>query len=138
MKVTVQRLNDAVLFEGKNTDGNTIILDGSTNIGGEGKGMRPTEALLVSLASCSSIDVVLILKKMRQQLDDIKVEVDAEQAIDQVPKVFTKIHMTFHLKGEIKPIKAEQAIQKSLEKYCTVAKMIEGKAEITSEFTIHK
>ena len=75
MKVTVKRLNKDVLFEGTNAEGNTIQLDGSSAVGGVGKGMRPTEALLTSLASCSSIDVVVLLKKMRQQLEDIQVEV---------------------------------------------------------------
>ncbi len=138
MKLTLKRLNDAVLFEGQNADGNTIVMDGSPDVGGVGKGVRPTEALLFGLASCSSIDVVLILKKMRQRLDDIQVEIDAQRAEDQVPKVFTKIHLTFHLKGELKPEKVEQALQMSIEKYCTVAKMIDKVAEISYGFTINK
>ncbi len=136
MKLTLKRLNDAVLFEGENAGGNSIIIDGSPDIGGVRKGVRPTEALLFSLASCSSIDVVLILKKMRQRLDDIQVEIDAQRAEDRVPKVFTKIHLTFHLKGEMKLDKVEQALQMSVEKYCTVAKMIDKVAEITYSYTI--
>lgn len=136
MKVTLKRLNKDVLFEGANADGNTIQLDGSSDIGGEGKGMRPTESLLVSIAACSSIDVVLLLKKMRQQLDDINVEITGERAEDQVPKIFTKIHLHFILTGKIKEEKAAQAIEMSAEKYCTVAKMVDSVAEITHDFEI--
>ena len=136
MKVTLKRLNKAVLFEGTNAEGNTITLDGSPDIGGEGKGMRPTEALLVSLAACSSIDVVVILEKMRQQLDDINVEITGERAEDQVPKIFTKIHLHFILTGNIKPEKAAQAVQMSGEKYCTVSKMVDKVAEVTFDFEI--
>ncbi len=136
MKVTLKRLNKDVLFEGANAEGNTIHLDGSPEIGGEGKGMRPTESLLVSIAACSSIDVVVLLKKMRQQLDDIQVEITGERAEDQVPKIFTKIHLHFILTGKIKPEKAAQAVQLSADKYCTVAKMVDSVAEITHDFEI--
>jgi len=137
MSLVLKRLNDAVLFEGYGANGNSIVIDGGPDAGGVGKGVRPTEALLFGLASCSSIDVVLILKKMRQQLDDIQVEIDSERAEDQVPKIFTKIHLTFHLKGKLRPEKVEQALKMSVEKYCTVAKMIDQVAEITHSFTIN-
>ena len=66
MKIVINRLNDAVHFEGTNAHGNTIHMDGSPEIGGEGKGVRPMELLLFGVAACSSIDVVSILKKMKQ------------------------------------------------------------------------
>ena len=136
MKVTLKRLNNDVHFEGINLDGNTIHLDGSPEIGGEGKGMRPTESLLTSIAACSSIDVVVLLKKMGQQLDDIKVEITGERAEDQVPKIFTKIHLHFILTGKIKEEKAAQAVKMSAETYCTVAKMVDKVAEVTYDFEI--
>jgi len=136
MNVTLKRLNDAVLFEGMNDEGNTLILDGSPEIGGEGKGMRPTEALLTSIAACSSIDVVVLLKKMRQQLDDIQVKVTSERAQDQVPKIFTKINLHFILTGDIDEKKAAKAVQLSAEKYCTVSKMVDKVAKVTFDFEI--
>ena len=136
MKVTIKRLNKDVLFEGTNAEGNTIQLDGSSAVGGVGKGMRPTEALLTSLASCSSIDVVVLLKKMRQQLEDIQVEVTGERAEDKIPKVFRKIHLHFILTGNINHEKAAQAIEMSAERYCTIAKMIDRVAEVTHDFEI--
>ena len=138
MKVQLKRVNNSVRFEAKNVAGNSVLIEGGPDIGGEGKGVRPTEALLMSLAACSSIDVVLILKKMRQQLDDIQVEVDGERALDEVPAVFKKIHLIFHLTGQIKPEKAAQAIQLSVEKYCTVAMMLDKSVVITHSFTINK
>ena len=136
MNITLNRINDAVLFEGTNKDGNTITLDGSPDIGGEGKGMRPTEALLVSIAACSSIDVVILLKKMRQRLDDIQVEVSSERAADQVPKIFTKINLHFILTGDIEESKAAKAVRLSAEKYCTVSKMVDKVADVTFDFEI--
>lgn len=135
MHITLQRLNDAVHFEAKNDDGNTIHLDGSPDIGGEGKGVRPMQALLMSLAGCSSIDVVSLLKKMRQPLVDMRVEVNGHR-VDAVPAVFEKIHMQFFLKGKLDEEKAKKAIGMSVEKYCSVAKMLDKTAEITWSFEI--
>ncbi len=136
MKITLQRLNDAVHFEAKNDDGNSIHLDGSPDVGGEGKGVRPMQALLMSLAGCSSIDVVSLLKKMRQPLEDMRVEVNGERDTGEVPAVFKKIHLTFFLKGDLDEAKVAKAIGMSVEKYCSVAKMLEGTAEISWDYVI--
>ena len=130
MKITLQRLNDAVHFEAKNDDGNTIHLDGSPDIGGEGKGVRPMQALLMSLAGCSSMDVVSLLEKMRQPLEDMRVEVNG-QRVDAVPAVFDKIHLQFFLKGDLDEEKARKAISMSVEKYCSVARMLDKTADIS-------
>ncbi|MBI1226013.1 MAG: OsmC family peroxiredoxin [Bacteroidetes bacterium] len=137
MHITLQRLNDAVHFEAKNDDGNTIHLDGSPDIGGERKGVRPMQALLMSLAGCSSMDVVSILKKMRQPLDDMRVEVIGER-VDEIPAVFKKIHMQFFLKGDLDETKAKKAIGMSVEKYCSVARMLDKTAEISWGLEIEK
>lgn len=137
MHITLQRLNDAVHFEAKNDDGNTIQLDGSPDIGGEGKGVRPMQALLMSLAGCSSMDVVSLLKKMRQPLEDIRVEVNG-QRVDGVPAVFDKIHLQFILKGDLDEGKVAKAIGMSVEKYCSVARMLERTAEITWGVEVEK
>lgn len=137
MHITLQRLNDAVHFEAKNDDGNTIHMDGSPDIGGEGKGVRPMQALLMSLAGCSSIDVVTLLKKMRQPLEDIRVEVSGER-VDEVPAVFKKIHMKFILKGDLDTEKVKKAIGMSVEKYCSVGRMLDKTAEITWGVEIEK
>lgn len=137
MKITLQRVNQAVRFEGVNSAGNTVIVEGSPEIGGEGQGMRPMELLLVSLASCSSMDVVSILKKMRQPLEDLRVELEGQRATDQVPAVFTKIHLRFVLKGDLRPDRVEEAIRLSVDKYCSVGRMLDKTAEITYEWTMN-
>ncbi|MFN4256086.1 MAG: OsmC family protein [Saprospiraceae bacterium] len=136
MQITLQRTNQAVRFEGSNAAGNTVTLEGSPDIGGEGQGIRPMELLLMSLASCSSMDVVTILRKMRQPVEDLRVVVDGERATDEVPAVFRKIHMTFHFRGALRPEKVAEALQLSVNKYCSVARMLEKTAVITHDFTI--
>ena len=135
MHITLQRLNDAVHFEAKNDDGNTIHLDGSPDIGGKGKGVRPMQALLMSLAGCSSMDVVMLLKKMRQPLEEMRVEVNGDR-VDEVPAVFKKIHMQFILKGDLDEAKVAKAIGMSVEKYCSVARMLDKTAEISWDYMI--
>ena len=134
MKVTLQRVNQAVRFEGSNPAGNTVVVEGSPEIGGENQGMRPMELLLVSLASCSSMDVVSILKKMRQPLEGIRLEVEGHRAVDQVPAVFTKIHLHFILKGDLRADRVEEALRLSVEKYCSVGRMLDKTAEITYDW----
>ncbi len=134
MKITLQRVNQAVRFEGSNSAGNTVIVEGSPEIGGEGQGMRPMELLLVSLASCSSMDVIAILKKMRQPVEDLRVEVEGHRVKDQVPAVFNQIHLRFVLKGDLRADRVEEAIRLSVEKYCSVGHMIDKTATITYEW----
>jgi len=136
MKIELKRLNKAMHFECINEEGLTVHTDSSPDAGGEGKGVRPMEMVMMAVASCSSIDIVLILEKMRQKLDDIKVEVTGERK-ETVPRYFKKLHVTYHLYGEIKEKKAEQAVQLSMEKYCSVSKMLENTVEITTSFTIN-
>jgi putative redox protein len=136
MKITLKRLNEAVHFEAANEEGQSVQLDGSPDIGGVGLGMRPMQLVLAALASCSSIDVVVLLKKMRQPLEDLQLEVDGQRAVDEIPAVFRKIHMKFLLGGELDEEKVKKAISMSVEKYCSVAKMLEKTAEITWEYQI--
>ena len=136
MKITLKRLNEAVHFEAANEEGQSVQMDGGPDIGGEGLGMRPMQLVLAALASCSSIDVVVLLKKMRQPLKDLQVEVDGQRAVEEVPAVFRKIHMKFLLGGALDEEKVKKAISMSVEKYCSVAKMLEKTAEITWEYQI--
>ncbi len=136
MKIELTRADDAYNFISTSEEGHTVVSDGSVGIGGGNKGMRPMEMVLSALASCSSIDVVMILKKQRQQLEDIKVTITGNRATDQVPAVFTDIHIHFQLFGTIKPKKAEQAVTGSMEKYCSVSKMLEPTVKITHSHEI--
>jgi putative redox protein len=132
MKITLDRLNQGVHLRATNEEGNSIEMDGSPEIGGEGKGPRPMQVLLMSLAGCSSMDVLSILKKMREQVSDYKVEVNGDRAEGVVPSIFTQIHVHYIISGhQLNPANVEKAIRLSMEKYCSVTRQIEPTAKIT-------
>lgn len=102
----------------------------------EGIGMKPSELMLVALASCTAVDVVEILNKKRAGLTSLEISAAAEQEKDP-PWTFRKIHLTYRLKGSnLSEKDAAQAIELSEEKYCSVAATLKGKAEITTSFEI--
>lgn len=136
MKVVIERVNQAVHLKATSPSGATISMDGSPEIGGENLGMRPMEVLLSSMAGCSSMDVLSILKKMREEVEDYKVEISGERDTNQVPAVFTSIHIHFILKGQLTEKNVEKAVSLSMEKYCSVSKMLEKAATITHSFAI--
>jgi len=121
--------NNLDKFVGINESGHEIVL------GMGGSAMGPMENVLVSLAGCSTIDVVLMLKKMRQELTAVDVEVTAKRR-EEIPRTFTDIHLHFTIKGKVKENKAEQAVESSMTKYCSVSKMLEKAATITSSFEV--
>ena len=137
MEINLRRIDDAYHMEATNEDGNVVFTDGSPDIGGGNKAMRPMQMLLTALAGCSSIDVILILKRQRQQLDDIKINIKGEREKVADANVFKKIHVHYDLYGKIKEAKAEQAVRLSMDKYCSVSKMMEKTAEITWSYEIH-
>lgn len=112
-----------------NSAGQTI------NIGNDGNTVGPMESVLMAIAGCSTIDIVMILEKMKQDLKDVEVDVSGERA-DSPPRVFTKINAHYKLYGDIKDKKANQAVQSSIEKYCSVAQMIMKTAEITWTYEV--
>lgn len=137
MKITLKRLNSNYHMQATNESGNTIEMDGSPAIGGENLGARPMEVVLMSLAGCSSIDVISILKKMKQEVTDYHVEVDAEREADVVPSLFTNIHLKYTLKGRnLEESKVRRAIELSVDKYCSVSKILEPTAKITWSYEI--
>jgi putative redox protein len=136
MKISLKRVNNAVLFEATNSRGHTIRIEGSSDIGGTDSAPAPTEYLLMSHAGCTAIDIVELLRKMRQSLRHIEIEAEGRREKDNVPKVFTGIHLHYKLYGDVTPEKADRAIGMSVEKYCTVSKMIDRVAHITYSFEI--
>ena len=123
-------------FVGDAPSGHSILMDGAPEIGGDDVAIRPGEMTLVALGGCTAIDVVSILKKMRVQLTDFEIIVDAEQAGDY-PKVWTKIHVKYILTGrDLDDTKVKKAIELSEEKYCSVSAMLKKSAEITYEYEI--
>jgi len=132
MKVELQRKNQAVHFEASAPSSSVKVnIDGPESIGGEGKGVRPMELVLIALGSCSVFDLTTILEKQRQEIEDIQVEVEGQRR-DEIPNIFTKIHITFKLKGNIDEVKAQKAAELAVKKYCSVHDMLAaGGVDIT-------
>ena len=135
MKARV-KLIEGVSFVGPSESGHSVVMDGAPESGGKNLGVRPMEMLLLGLGGCSAFDVVLILRKARQQVTDCVAELSAERA-DTDPKVFTKIHVHFIVTGKaLDPKRVEQAVHLSAEKYCSASIMLGKTAEITHDFVV--
>jgi putative redox protein len=134
LKVRLDRVGPAA-FEAEAGSGGDLIVDGAPKIGGEGRGMRPMELLLTSLASCSAMDVVYILNKQKEPLEDLRIEVEGTRA-DAVPAVFTKIHLRFVATGVVSERKLQRAVALSVEKYCSVRSSLSPDVEVTYEATL--
>jgi len=127
---------DGVSFVGESETGHAVVLDGAPESGGRNIGMRPMEMLLIGMGACTSFDVVAILKKGRQPIVDCVAEIEAERA-DEIPKVFTKIHVHFVVTGnDLNPAQVERAVKLSAEKYCSASIMLGKSVEITHDFEI--
>ncbi len=136
LKASVKWVDGAALI-GESSSGHAVVLDGPPDYGGRNIGMRPMEMLLISVGACSSVDVIGILQKARQDVIDCEVKLEAERA-DAVPAVFTKIHMHFVVTGHnVKESHVKRAVDLSAEKYCSASIML-GKAgvEITHSYEI--
>ena len=136
MQTSVHWLEN-VAFEAESDSGHTIIMDGSPEYGGENRGPRPMELILMGLGGCASFDIVTILKKSRQDVTHVVCQLKADRA-DTIPAVFTKIHLHFVVSGlAIKEKQVAKAVELSAEKYCSASKMLsDGGVEITHDFEI--
>ncbi|WP_293006976.1 OsmC family protein [Nitrosomonas sp.] len=125
-----------VSFLAESASGHSILMDGAPEAGGQNQGPRPMEMLLMGLGGCTTFDVVLILKKSRQDITDCEVEIEAERApVD--PKVFTHIHLHFIITGRnLNSQQVERAINLSSEKYCSASIMLKQTVKITHDFKI--
>ena len=123
-------------FLGETGSGHSVVMDGAPDGGGRDLAPRPMELVLAGTGGCSAYDVVLILKKSGQPITGCDVRLSAERAPTD-PKVFTKIHMHFVVRGRgLKPNLVEHAIRLSHEKYCSASVMLGKTAEITKDFEI--
>ena len=131
MKIEIKRLDDAFHLQASNESGLTLEADGAEAIGGHNLGMRPMQMVLSALGSCSAIDVILILRKQRQQLEDIHLTITAESEKDKTPSLFTDIHIHYQLYGPLDDKKVKRAVDLSMEKLCSVKLLLEKTANIT-------
>lgn len=138
MKVEIKRVNDAYHLEAKGMTPVVVNMDASEDIGGINAGARPMELLLMGLGGCTSIDVILVLKKQRQPLEDLKIEVtgEREQIEGTEMKPFKKINIHYKFYGKLDVAKVEKAIDLSMEKYCSATAQLRPSAEITHSYEI--
>ncbi len=135
MKARVKWVQDR-MFLGESGSGHTIVMDGAPDAGGRNLGVRPMETVLIGMGGCTAFDVVHILEKSREAIEDCVADITAERA-DEDPKVFTKIHVKFTVTGKnLNPEKVERAVHLTAEKYCSASIMLAKTAEITHEVEI--
>ena len=122
-----QMLFESVAPEGK------VMIDAAEESGGQGKGLRPKALMLSSLAGCSAMDVASLLKKMRAEVTDFKIEVEANLT-DEHPKIYDKVKVTYKFYGsDFQKDKIEKAVNLSVESYCGVMEMFRHFAKVTTE-----
>jgi len=121
-----------MLFESVAPEGN-VMIDAAPEVGGQGKGLRPKALMLTSLAGCSAMDVASLLKKMRAEVEDFKIEVQANLT-EEHPKIYDKVHVIYRFYGnDFKKDKIEKAVKLSVDTYCGVMEMFRKFATVTTE-----
>jgi putative redox protein len=121
------------IFDGRSQSGHTLRFDTSAE---HTHGISPMEAVLTALCGCTSVDVLGILQKKREPITGLTVSAQAEQAPDP-PRVFTRIHLTYTISGNVSREAAERAVSLSKNKYCSVSKMLEASVQIDYSIQIN-
>ena len=141
MAVTVKlkRVNGDYGFDTVNENGTVVKMDSNPEMSGLDYGARPMQVLLNALAGCSSIDVISILKKQRQEVTDFNVTVNGEREPGVEPSLWKNIEMTFEISGNVDEDKAKRAVEISMNKYCSVAiTLVKAGATIHTNVIVHK
>ena len=120
-KIVMHRVKGDFGFEAKDMHGHTVQMDTSDETGGNNFGVRPMQMLLMGLGGCSAIDIITILKKQRQQIDDFRIEIEGEREQGKEPSLWQNIRVVYFLEGKIELEKAKRACELSMGKYCSVA-----------------
>jgi putative redox protein len=132
MRVTLAKIGAAAFEARAEGSGGALVVDGAEAIGGEGRGMRPMELLLAAMASCSAMDVVVILRKQREPLEDLRVEIEGTRG-DGAPSPFTRVRLVFVARGAVDEHKLRRAVALSVEKYCSVRATMSPDVEVAWE-----
>ncbi len=128
---------DGMQFVAESGSGHAIVVDSSRENGGHDAGPRPMELLLMGLLGCTAMDVVSILKKKRQAVQDLRIFATAEQA-SETPHFFTKIHLEYVAYGDVTEEALARAIFLSEDRYCSASATLKGKTEITSSYRVER
>ena len=124
IKIELERLEGDYGFEAKDANGHTVRLDTSPDGGGTNFGVRPMQMLLMGLGGCSGIDIVSILKKQRQTIENFSMKIEGEREAGKEPSLWKNVTIVFELTGNIDPDKAKRACELSMDKYCSVAETL--------------
>ena len=136
MECRVKWIDGGMSFVAETGSGHAFVMDGAPEAGGRNTGPRPMETVLAGAGGCTAFDVVLILKRSRQDVTGCEVKLTAERA-ESDPKVFTKLHMHFIVQGRnLKTSVLENALKLSHEKYCSATAMLGKTAAITYDYEI--
>ncbi|KLU67757.1 MULTISPECIES: OsmC family protein [Desulfosporosinus] len=136
MKVTVKHIK-GTHFQGEGSSKTITHIDSAVTAGGSGLGSNPMELLLMAIAGCSGMDIVSILDKMQVKPQRFELTVEGERASDH-PKVFKDIEVVYKFWGKSLPEdKLRRAVQLSMEKYCSVANMIDKAADLTYRIEVN-
>ena len=137
--IELARISGDFGFEAKDENGHVVKMDSSPESGGQNYGVRPMQMLLMGLGGCSAIDVIMILKKQRQDVRDYKMIIKGNREAGKEPSLWKEITIEFHIYGKIDEDKAKKAVDLSLNKYCSVAATLVGSGTtITTETFIHE
>ena len=137
MEINLIRKSGKFNFEASNEGGFTVELDANPAIGGEGKGFRPMETLLIGLGACSGIDMVNMLTKQKEPLEDVKINIVASRKEEETPAIFDQINIHFTLLGNLNVAKVERSLNMTFDKYCSVANILGRSATINFTYTIN-
>jgi putative redox protein len=138
IRIDLDRVNGDFGFEAKDQTGHAARMDSSPETGGGNFGIRPMQMLLMGLGGCSGIDIVSILKKQRQTVEEFHISIEGEREQGKEPTLWKTIRIVFELKGSIDPEKARKACELSMEKYCSVAATLkEARCQINWELKLH-
>ena len=135
MSLKLNLLEEPFVFEVKNEDGATCIIDASPEIGGKNKGLRPMQLLASSLAGCASIDILLILRKQRIEPTHFSIEIETKRR-DEVPAIYEEIKMIFSVNKEVIKEKLERAITLTIDKYCSVSSSLKEEVKVVFEIKL--
>jgi putative redox protein len=135
MRVRLDQIGTAA-FEATADSGGKLVVDGAPEVGGEGRGMRPMELLLSSVASCSAMDVLHILRKQREPIEGLAVEIEGARP-DATPSPFLRMKMVFLARGNgLDDHKLQRAVSLAVEKYCSARATLSAGVEVTWEARI--
>ena len=138
MRIEMKRLDNDFLMEAKAENGKTVHYDGSVKIGGHDAGVSHMQSMLMAMWACSAIDIVMILKKQKQELTDFHISIDGEREPGKEPSLWKTVHAHFKLNGKVEKEKAQRAVELSIDKYCYVAATLRAAgAVITYEVTVN-